>query len=190
MAYTFSYNLPVGIKAPDFTLNDVISNTEKSLTDFQSEYATLIMFICNHCPYVRYINRGIASLANDYLPLGVKFVAISANDAEAFPDDGPEYLKKQAIDNGFNFPYLYDENQQVAKAYRAACTPDFYIFDKELKLVYHGRMDESNHKNLLPNTGADIRKALDCVLKGQPCIEAQHPSGGCNIKWKSGVSPF
>ncbi|MBN2806019.1 MAG: thioredoxin family protein [Prolixibacteraceae bacterium] len=190
MAYTFSYNLPMGIKAPDFQLTDVRTNTQMSLADVQSKYATLIMFICNHCPYVRYINAGIAALANDYQALGVSFVAISANDAEAFPDDGPEYLKKQAIDNGFNFPYLYDVTQQVAKAYRAACTPDFYIFDKDLKLAYHGRMDGSNHKNLEPNTGNDIRKALDSVIKGQPFLEEQLPSGGCNIKWKAGVSPF
>jgi thiol-disulfide isomerase/thioredoxin len=190
MAYTFSYNLPMGIKAPDFELTDVLTNTRKTLADVKSEHATVIMFICNHCPYVRYINAGIASLANDYQQQGVSFVAISANDADVFPDDAPEYLKMQAIDNGFNFPYLHDTTQQIAKAYRAACTPDFYIFDKELKLVYHGRMDGSNHKNLEPNTGSDIRKALDCIIKGQPFDEEQLPSSGCNIKWKAGVSPF
>lgn len=190
MAYTFSYNLSMGINAPDFQLIDVMSNTSKTLNDIKSELATVVMFICNHCPYVQYINPGIAKLANDYQAKGVNFVAISANDAEAFPDDGPKYLKQQALDNGFTFPYLYDETQQVAKAYRASCTPDFYIFDKKLQLVYHGRMDHSNHKNMEPNTGADIRNALDCIIKGQPLVEEQHPSGGCNIKWKSGVSPF
>ena len=190
MAYTFSNQLPIGFTAPDFQLPDVVSGEIRSLQELKSDSATVILFICNHCPYVKHVNKGIAELANDYRAKGVAFIAISANDAEAFPDDAPEFLKKQAIEHGFNFPYLYDETQQVAKAYKAACTPDFYVFNKALKLEYHGRMDEANHKNNAPNDGKDIRNALDKVIKGQPADNLQTPSSGCNIKWKAGVSPF
>lgn len=190
MAYTFSTSLPIGFVAPDFQLQDVISGNLKSLNEIKSEVATVVLFICNHCPYVKHINKGIAKLANDYQAKGVAFVAISSNDAEAFPDDAPEFLKQQATENGFNFPYLYDSTQMVAKAYKAACTPDFYVFNGKLELEYHGRMDASNHKNNEPNDGKDIRNALENVIKGQPTNELQTPSSGCNIKWKAGVSPF
>lgn len=190
MAYTFSNQLPIGYDAPKFELQEVKSGEFLSLDDLKSDLVTVIMFICNHCPYVRHINKGIAELAEDYLPKGVAFIAISANDADSFPDDAPEFLKQQAESNGFNFPYLYDESQQVAKSYKAACTPDFYVFDANMKLAYHGRMDAANHKNEEPNDGKDIRIALEKIIKGQPAGELQTPSSGCNIKWKAGVSPF
>lgn len=190
MAYTFSNELPLGFKAPEFQLKDVLTGKIKNLDELKSELATVVLFICNHCPYVRHVNAGIAKLADDYQAKGVSFIAISSNDAEAFPDDSPDFLRKQAIDNGFNFPYLYDETQQVAKAYKAACTPDFYVFNGALELEYHGRMDKANHKNNEPNDGKDLRAVLDKVIKGQPAGKLQTPSSGCNIKWKAGVSPF
>ncbi|MFA9390425.1 MAG: thioredoxin family protein [Prolixibacteraceae bacterium] len=190
MAYTFSTPLPMGFVAPDFELTEVVSGETMTLNELKSDLATVILFICNHCPYVRHINSGIAKLAKEYQSKGVVFIAISANDADVFPDDGPEFLKQQALNNGFNFPYLYDSTQQVAKAYKAACTPDFYLFDGQLALQYHGRMDAASHKNNEINDGKDIRNALEKVIKGQPIVEPQTPGSGCNIKWKAGVSPF
>ncbi|MDA3929535.1 MAG: thioredoxin family protein [Prolixibacteraceae bacterium] len=190
MVHTFSSNLPMGIKAPKFELLNVISDELNTLDQLQSELATVIMFICNHCPYVKHINKGIAKLANDYLSKGISFIAISSNDADAFPDDSPKALKEQAELNDFNFPYLYDETQQIAKAYKAACTPDFFVFDGDLKLIYHGQIDDSSPKNVEPNNGKDIRNILDAKIKGQPFTLKQIPSSGCNIKWKAGVSPF
>ena len=142
------------------------------------------MFICNHCPFVKHVNQGIVSLANDYQDQGVSFIAISSNDVENYPQDGPELMKENALREGFPFPYLYDESQEVAKAYDAACTPDFYIFDQGLELVYRGQLDDSRPGNGLPVTGKDMREALDALLVGKPALEVQKPSIGCNIKWK------
>jgi len=142
------------------------------------------MFICNHCPYVKHINEQLVFLGNDYIPKGVQFIAINSNDAEQYPDDSPENMKKTAESLGFPFPYLFDETQAVAKAYHAACTPDFYIFDGEQRLVYRGQLDSSRPGNKLPVTGEDIRNALDNMLANQPIADEQKPSLGCNIKWR------
>jgi peroxiredoxin len=190
MVHTFSTMLPLGTKAPEFKLRDVVSGAWFSLNDLQSDKATVFIFMCNHCPYVKHYNEEIAALSHEYQQKGIVFAGISANDAAAFPDDAPEKLKEQAQSFGFDFPYLYDETQQVAKAYKAACTPDFFVFDKELKLVYRGQLDDSRPKNELPVSGKDLRQALDAILKGQPTASEQFPASGCNIKWKAGVSPF
>ena len=142
------------------------------------------MFLCNHCPYVIHVNDELVRLANDYIPKGISFVGISSNDAVKYPEDGPEKMKEVAHKLKYPFPYLYDESQNVARAFDAACTPDFYVFDKDLKLVYRGRLDDSRPKNTNPLTGKDLRNALDAILAGQPVPEKQYPSGGCNIKWK------
>ena len=176
--------LPLGTKAPDFTLPDTVSGKDMSLDEIMSDKATVIMFICNHCPYVLHVNPEIVRLANDYQQKGVHFVGISANDVERYPQDSPEKMKALADEVGYSFPYLYDETQEVAKAYDAACTPDFYVFDGEGKLFYRGRLDESRPKNDKPLTGADLRAALDAVLAGKSAPEKQYPSGGCGIKWK------
>lgn len=190
MVHTFSTMLPLGVEAPGFELKEVVSGKIKSLNELKSEVATVIMFICNHCPYVKHYNEELAKISNDYMKKGISFIGISSNDADAFPDDSPESLKLQADTFGFKFPYLHDTTQQVAKAYKAACTPDFFIFDKGLKLVYRGQLDGSRPKNDEPVTGKDLRAALDSILKGQPIEANQIPSSGCNIKWKAGVSPF
>ncbi len=186
MAFTESTMLPLGTKAPDFTLPDTISATYKSLKDIASDKATVVMFLCNHCPYVVYVNPEIVRIVRDYEPKGVSFVGISSNDAEKYPDDGPDRMTIHAEQVGYKFPYLYDKTQEVAKAYDAACTPDFYVFDGDLKLAYRGRIDGARPKNDLPLTGEDLRAALDAVLAGEPVTEKQYPSGGCNIKWKLG----
>ena len=144
------------------------------------------MFICNHCPFVIHIKEELAQLALDYQPLKVRFVAISANDVTNFPQDGPEQMARFAAENNFSFPYLYDETQAVAKAYQAACTPDFYIFDEKLQCVYRGQLDDSRPGNEAPVTGDDVRATLNALLAGQPVSEQQKPSLGCNIKWKTG----
>lgn len=190
MVHTFSTMLPLGSVAPGFELIDVISGTKKTLAQIQSDKATVIMFICAHCPYVKHYNHEIAKLGNDYREKGVSIVAISSNDAASFPDDAPDKLREQAKTFNFNFPYLYDETQQIAKAYKAACTPDFFVFNNELKLVYRGQMDDSSPKNNIPVTGKDLRHAIDSILKGHPVSSHQLPSSGCNIKWKAGVNPF
>ena len=155
------------------------------LADVASDKATVIMFLCNHCPYVVHVNREIVRLATDYMAKGISFVAISSNDVVNYPQDGPEFMKIHAAKEGYPFPYLYDESQNVARAYDAACTPDFYVFDGALRLVYRGRLDGSKPKNDLPLTGKDLRDALDAILEGRPVAEKQYPSGGCNIKWKN-----
>jgi len=142
------------------------------------------MFICNHCPYVIHVNDEMVRVANDYSPKGVSFVAISSNDVENYPEDGPVRMKDVAMRLKYPFPYLYDESQEVAKAFDAACTPDFYVFDKDLKLAYRGRLDDSRPKNSNPLTGKDLRDAIDAILEGKPVSEKQYPSAGCNIKWK------
>jgi peroxiredoxin len=176
--------LPLGTTAPEFELLDAVSGKQLSLASLQSDKATVIMFICNHCPYVKHVNKGMVELARNYQPHGVTFVAISSNDVEAYPADAPEKMKEVAAEQGYPFPYLYDEDQSVAKAYQAACTPDFYVFDSGMKLVYRGQMDGSRPRNDVPVSGEDLRAALDAVLAGEPVSEVQRPSLGCNIKWK------
>ena len=184
MARTPSNMLPLGTKAPSFVLPDTISDTQISLANCKGKKATVIMFICNHCPFVKHINKAIVLLAKDYQNKGIGFVAISNNDAENYPEDAPDKMKLNAKNEGFLFPYLYDQTQEVAKAYDAACTPDFYVFDTELKLAYRGQLDDSRPGNGLPVTGKDIRNALDAIIIGNPVSKNQKPSIGCNIKWK------
>jgi thiol-disulfide isomerase/thioredoxin len=181
MALTPSQNIPLGTKAVDFKLLDTNSNQMKTLQDLKSDTATVILFICNHCPFVKHIQQSLIELERVYMPKGISFVAINANDSEAYPDDRPEKMKEA----GYPFPYLFDATQEVAKAYQAACTPDIYVFDKSLQCVYHGQFDDSRPGNDLPVTGADLKKALDCLLSGHPVNPTQKPSIGCNIKWKS-----
>ena len=184
MSRTPSNMLPLGTPAPDFKLPDTISGKELSLDTLRSDRATVIMFICNHCPFVKHVDDGIVALAKDYQSLGVSFVAISSNDVEHYPQDAPGLMKVEAERVGYTFPYLYDESQQVAKAYDAACTPDFYIFDKDMKCAYRGQLDDSRPGNGRPVTGKDIRAALDEILNGKAVSVPQTPSLGCNIKWK------
>jgi thiol-disulfide isomerase/thioredoxin len=184
MAYTESNMLPLGSEVPPFYLPDTVSGEMMSFDDVASDKATVVMFLCNHCPYVIHVNDEVVRLANDYKAKGVSFVAISSNDAVNYPQDGPEEMKKHAAAVGYSFPYLYDESQNVARAFDAACTPDFYVFDGDRKLVYRGRLDDSKPKNSNPLTGKDLRAALDAVLAGEAVDEKQYPSGGCNIKWK------
>jgi thiol-disulfide isomerase/thioredoxin len=176
--------LALGTQAPDFKLPDTVSGQTLSLSELRSGQATVIMFICNHCPFVKHVNAQLVQLAQDYQPKGVAFVAISANDVENYPEDSPEKMKAYAQKLGYPFPYLYDESQDIARAYKAACTPDFYIFDGELKLVYRGQLDDSRPQSEIPVTGADVRAALDNVLADEPVSVDQKPSLGCNIKWK------
>jgi len=185
MAATESNMMPLGTKAPYFNLPDTISGEQKSLPELKSDKATVVMFICNHCPYVKHVQQGLVQLAKDYIPRGISFIAISSNDVENYPEDSPERMKQVAKQLGYPFPYLYDESQDVARAYGAACTPDFYIFDKDLKCVYRGQMDDSRPGNDVPVTGKDIRAALDAILAGKPVDQNQKPSIGCNIKWKN-----
>ena len=184
MSLTPSNMIPLGTTAPAFTLTDTVSRNLYSLEQLKGEKATVIMFICNHCPYVVHVNSEIVKLAKDYISRGVNFVAISSNDAESYPDDAPDKMKQAAISLKYSFPYLYDETQEVAKSYDAACTPDFYIFDKDLKLVYRGQLDDSRPKNNIPLSGKDMREALDNLLSDKQIAELQRPSIGCNIKWK------
>lgn len=177
--------VPLGTKAPDFSLPDVISGqtlTLKQIADRKK--ATVVMFLCNHCPYVKHIQKTLIERAGRYLKQGVGFVAISANDVANYPEDSPAKMAQVAADWQFPFPYLYDETQEVARAYRAACTPDFFVFDANLALVYRGQLDQARPGNSYPVTGKDLFSALDCVLMGKQVATAQHPSMGCNIKWK------
>ncbi|MBC8095781.1 MAG: thioredoxin family protein [Akkermansiaceae bacterium] len=187
MAAVNSTMLPLGTAAPDFRLPDV-SGKNVSLADLRGK-PLVVAFVCNHCPYVKHIRAGLAQLGRDYLPKGVLIVAISSNDVENYPQDGPELMQAEAKEAGYMFPYLYDATQAVAKAYRAACTPDFYLFDQDHRLVYRGQFDDSRPKNGLPVTGKDLRGALDALLAGRPLSSNQKPSIGCNIKWKSGSEP-
>lgn len=184
MALTPSNMLPLGTAAPEFNLPDTVSGKDISLHDIATAKATVVMFICNHCPFVIHVNDEIVRVANDYMEKGVGFVAISSNDVENYPADSPEKMKALAAEVGYNFPYLYDETQEVAKAYDAACTPDFYIFDGEKKLAYRGRLDDSRPGSGTPLTGKDLRAALDAILSGNEISRTQYPSMGCNIKWK------
>lgn len=184
MARTPSNMIPLGTVAPDFTLLDTVSGKQVSLQELTSDKATLMMFICNHCPFVKHMDEQLVSLARDYQAQGVSIIAISSNDVENYPQDAPELMTKEAAALGYTFPYLYDETQEVAKAYDAACTPDFYVFDKDLKCAYRGQLDDSRPGNGKPVTGADLRNALDEILEEQPVSAQQIPSIGCNIKWK------
>ena len=177
--------LPLGTVAPAFSLIDTVSGRELSLDQLASDKATVVMFLCNHCPYVRHVNAELVRLANDYAPRGVAFVAISSNDATRYPDDSPENMRRVAEDVGYPFPYLYDESQEVARAYMAACTPDFFLFDGERRLVYRGQLDDARPSIDTPVTGRDLRAALDAVLDGREPDAEQTPSIGCGIKWKS-----
>ena len=188
MVETNSTMLPLGTRAPDFRLKDTIGKAV-SLNDLKSASALLVVFICNHCPYVKHIRAGLAQLARDYQPRGVAVVGISSNDVASYPQDGPVKMAEEAKSAGYVFPYLYDETQDVAKAYRAACTPDIYLFDQDQRLVYRGQFDDSRPGNNLPVTGKDVRAAIDAVLGGKPVSTQQKPSIGCNIKWKTGGEP-
>lgn len=189
MAQTPSTMLPLDTQAPPFSLVDTVTGRVVSLGDFAASRALLVMFICNHCPFVRHVRGGIAQLARDYQPRGVAIVAISSNDPGRYPEDGPAEMAKEAAAAGYTFPYLFDESQTVAKAYRAACTPDFFLFDSTRKLVYRGQLDDSRPGNALPVTGEDLRAAIDAVLAGRPVPPEQYPSIGCNIKWRAGGEP-
>ncbi|MBN1361452.1 MAG: thioredoxin family protein [Sedimentisphaerales bacterium] len=188
MAATASTMLPLGTKAPDFSLPDTTGKTV-SLSDFKEAKALLVVFMCNHCPFVKHILSEFVRLAKEYQDKGVAVVGINSNDVGNYPADRPEMMAQVAGQKGFSFPYLYDEMQQVAQAYHAACTPDFFLFDRSRKLVYRGQMDDSRPGNGQPVTGADLRAALDAVLADRPVPEAQMPSMGCNIKWKAGQEP-
>ena len=177
--------LGLGTVAPDFALPDVVTGKIVRRDDFRGQKALLVMFICTHCPYVKHIEKGLAALGMDYDGEPVSIVAIGSNDALSYPEDSPAGLKRQAQTMGFRFPYLYDESQAVAKAYAAACTPDFFLFDSDFKLVYIGEFDRSRPGNGLPVTGEELRAAIDAVLAGKPPLKDQRPSIGCNIKWKA-----
>jgi peroxiredoxin len=183
MAATETIKIELGYTAPDFTLPDTVSGEDRSLSELAGENATVVMFICNHCPFVVHVNDELVRLATDHMPRGVGFIAISSNDVEDYPEDSPEMMKQTAERLGYPFPYLYDESQDVARAYHAACTPDFSIFDKDLRCVYRGQLDDSRPGRGTPD-GRDIRAALDNILAGEPIATAQKPSVGCNIKWK------
>lgn len=189
MSLTPSTMLALGTAAPDFDLPDVVSGRRITLAAFAGRKALLVMFICRHCPYVKHIQDELARFGRDYAARDAGLVAISANDAAAFPDDAPAQLKAQALAAGFTFPYCHDAAQSVAKAYTAACTPDFFLFDSRRQLVYRGQFDASRPGNEVPVTGVDLRAALDAVLAGKPVSPHQKPSLGCNIKWKPGNEP-
>ena len=181
--------LPLGTSLPHFELPEVVSGNKFSSTTFSGKQAILVMFICRHCPYVVHVQDELARLGMDYADKNLGIVAISSNDADNYPDDSPEQLKAMAQKLGFTFPYCYDEGQEVAKAFTAACTPDFFLFDANQRLVYRGQLDDSRPGNGKPVTGKDLRAAIDAVLAGQPVSQKQLPSAGCNIKWKPGNAP-
>jgi len=189
MAQTASTMLPLDTSAPDFNLPEPATGKTLSLSDFQSAPALLVMVICNHCPFVKHIRQGLIQFARDYQAKGLAIAAISANDVANYPDDSPAKMAEEARTFGYPFPYLYDESQATAKAYHAACTPDFFLFDANRKLVYRGQFDGSRPGNNIPVTGNDLRAATDAVLTGQPISPEQKPSIGCNIKWKAGKAP-
>ncbi|WP_196894205.1 thioredoxin family protein [Aureivirga marina] len=177
--------LPLGTKAPNFHLLDTVSGKYLSLKDVKGEKGTFIMFICNHCPYVIHIIKKVVSLANEYQTQGISFVAISSNDVATYPMDGPEEMTKNAKENGFGFPYLYDNTQNVAKEYKAVCTPDLFFFDENLELIYRGQFDDARPGNGIAVTGKDLVHAFEAHLKGEKISENQNPSIGCSIKWKN-----
>jgi peroxiredoxin len=180
--------LPLGTQAPDFSLVNVDGRTV-SLADVSGKPALLVIFMCNHCPFVKHLARAIAQFADEYMKKNLAVVGISSNDVANYPADSPEQMVREAEEQGYSFPYLYDETQEVAKAYRAACTPDFFLFDRDRKLVYRGQFDSSRPDNGIPITGSDLRAAVDAVLAGKKPSEQQKPSIGCNIKWIAGNEP-
>jgi peroxiredoxin len=184
MSKTPSNMIALGTKAPLFSLENVITGTTVHLNEQVQYKATVICFICNHCPYVKHLNKELTQLANDFIAKGIQFFAINSNDIEAYPDDSPEQMKQTAQEEHYPFPYLFDATQEVAKAYRAACTPDFFVFDDKLSLIYRGQFDDSRPGNAIPVTGESLRHALDCVLTNKAQDVLQKPSLGCNIKWK------
>jgi peroxiredoxin len=188
MAKTPSTMLPLGTIAPDFRLPDT-NGKLVSLGDYTGQSALLVMFICNHCPFVKHIRSELAAIGRDYPKNKVGIIAISSNDAQLYPDDGPAKMIEETRTAGYDFPYLYDESQAVAQAYRAACTPDFFLFDRYHRLVYRGQLDDSRPSNGIPVTGSDLRSALDALVSGRPVSASQKPSIGCNIKWKPGNEP-
>lgn len=189
MSLTPSTMLNLGTRAPDFELPDTVSGEQFSLEDFEDSRALLVIFMCNHCPYVKHIKEALVDLANDYDDEDLGMVAISSNDVNKYPDDSPEKMAEEAETFGYPFPYLFDETQEVAKAYSAACTPDIYLFDENRELVYRGQFDDSRPGNDKPVTGRDLRKAIDLLLEEGKHLEEQSPSMGCNIKWKPGNEP-
>jgi len=189
MALTPSTMLALGTKAPDFDLPDVVSGRRVSLATFAGKRALLVMFICRHCPYVQHVKGELARLGRDYATQEIGIAAISANDVANYPDDAPDKLKEMAKELGFTFPLCYDESQETAQAYTAACTPDFFLFDAGRALVYRGQLDDARPGNNKPVTGRDLRAAIDAVLAGRPVSPEQKPSIGCNIKWKRGNEP-
>jgi thiol-disulfide isomerase/thioredoxin len=189
MALTESTMPKLGLQAPAFELPDVSSGNKISLETFRDKQALLVMFICNHCPFVKHVRAELARIGRDYASKSVGIVAINANDVSTHPDDAPDKMKLTAAEWGLSFPYCYDESQQTAKAYHAACTPDLYVFDNGRRLIYRGQLDNSRPENGKPVTGQDLRAALDAVLGGRPVAGAQKPSIGCNIKWKQGNEP-
>lgn len=189
MALTASTMAKLGSKAPAFELPDVISGTTLSLETFRDDQGLLVMFICNHCPFVKHVRHELARIGRDYASKSLGIVAINANDAATHPDDAPDKMKQAAAEWGLSFPYCYDESQQAARAYQAACTPDFYLYDAGRRLVYRGQLDDSRPENGKAITGKDLRAALDAVLEGRPAPAEQKPSIGCNIKWKPGNEP-
>jgi peroxiredoxin len=188
MVRTPSTMLPIGTEAPDFSLVNVDGRTV-SLGDFDDAPALLVVFMCNHCPFVKHLADSLAQFANEYIPKGLAVVGISSNDVANHPADSPEQMVREAEERGYQFPYLYDETQEVAKAYQAACTPDFFLFDKDRRLVYRGQFDDSRPDSGIPITGKDLRAAVDAVLAGKKPSEKQLPSIGCNIKWIAGNEP-
>src|SRR5580765_2639953 len=183
MALTYSKMMALGSAAPQFSLPDTTGKTV-SLADFKDAPALLVMFICNHCPYVKHVRQGLQRLGRDLQARGVAVVGINSNDVAAYPDDAPDKMRSEKRDAGYTFPYLFDETQAVARAYRAACTPDFFLFGKDRRLVYRGQMDDSRPGNDRPVTGGDLRAAVEALLAGRPIPADQRPSMGCNIKWK------
>ncbi len=188
MVATASTMSPLGTIAPEFSLPDPNGKTV-SLADFKDASALLVVFMCNHCPFVKHIRGGLAELATQYQGRGIAVVGISANAVAKYPDDSPQKMAEEVAAAGYTFPYLFDETQEVAKAYQAACTPDFFVFDRDQRLVYRGQMDDSRPDSGIQITGKDLRAALDAVLAGHPALENQKPSMGCNIKWKPGNEP-
>ena len=181
--------LALGTEAPPFELPDTVTGEKVSMTDFDDKTGLLVMFICNHCPYVKHIKESLADFSKEYADSDLGIVAISSNDIEAYPTDSPEHMKNEAMEFGYQFPYLYDEDQSVAAAYTAMCTPDFFLFDSDRKLVYRGRYDESRPESGIPVTGKDLRAAVDALLSGEELPDEQYPSMGCSIKWKDGNTP-
>jgi peroxiredoxin len=184
MAETPSTMMPLGTVAPDFKLPDTISGNSLGLEDLRSDKATVVMFVCNHCKFVKHIQKKLVEVSSQYKQKGISFIAISSNEIENYPDDAPDKMKEVAENFGYSFPFLYDESQDVARAYQAACTPDFYVFDRDLKCVYRGQFDDARPGDEIPVTGTDLKEALDNILAGEPVTPNQKPSIGCNIKWK------